>query len=259
MQSLGTGHGAHRSPCRARRRVEEFLPARAHLQVSKVPCQAISSCSSRTCQKCNLETFFFFSSFSSPLSVHVIRISHVNMTHPSCCHNPLTQGILRRKTRSTTQPVLDCAAWRDRKCCVHKRRCHSLPSSALVDDAVDIIPAAVPARKLLNHVAANLAGPAGRTRPRRSPFGDFVGLVVGLCRRARPLLRLRVGRRGLLRVCRGLSHIRRVVCRSISRRRYRLGAGVELGFAVRHCVDLGRRVGTLRVHRFAEGVAYAGC
>lgn len=60
--------------------------------------------------------------------------------------------------------------------------CHSLPAPALMDDAVDIVPFAVPAGELLDHVASNLTRPAGRTCPRRPPFSDLVGLVVGVRR-----------------------------------------------------------------------------
>lgn len=40
--------------------LKSFFLRRHNLSVSKVPCQAISSCSSQTCQECNPETFFFF-------------------------------------------------------------------------------------------------------------------------------------------------------------------------------------------------------
>lgn len=146
---------------------------------------------------------------------------------------------------------------------------NSLPPATFVNNAVDIVPAAVPAWELLDHVASNLACPAGCTRPRRPPLGNLVGLVglvVRLCRRPRPLLGLRVrcrrrGGGGFPRVGRGLVRVRQVVSWAVSRRRCRLGAGVELGLAVRHCWwwwGFGRRVeAPLRVHRFAEVVAYS--
>lgn len=77
-----------------------FLRRHTH-QVSTVPCQAISSCSSQTCQECNPETFFSLPPSNSapltlPWSFHVITVSHVNMTHPCRCHVLLAQGMARK-------------------------------------------------------------------------------------------------------------------------------------------------------------------
>lgn len=104
-----------------------FLRRHTH-SVSTVPCQAISSCSSQTCQECNPETFFFLR-LPHPLTLPLELPCDQGFT---CEYDAPPAAVIffsfREKSRGKKQSATACARPGSlyfgscKKCCVRKKR-----------------------------------------------------------------------------------------------------------------------------------------